>query len=238
MKDATLKRQASFYSGRSKKARVQEVVSVSRAEGDVQALRRTTTALSRSVRKLRDEREEKYHDEYGPSGVIDNGINQSSTLCDPAQGSTVVTRDGDEIAPFRLLVNGKIEMNALSTLTNQQVRVIIIQAKEGFVPSTITSTPTNSAVLYGGALGAAAVVTPYDHNNRKHFIVLMDETFNVTDQDPAVNFSRSFKISRKIRFAEAGSITAERGQLYMCRFSTEGGNGPLMTWYTRTLYHD
>lgn len=238
MKDASLKRQASFYPGRSKRAKVQQVVPVSRTEGDVQTLRRQTTALARTVRKLRDDREEKYHDENATLGIVDDGINSTSILCDPLQGSTVATREADEIAPFRLLLNGHIEMNTASTNVQQRIRCIVIQSKEGFIPSTITATPSNSALLSGGGLGAQALLTPFDHNNRKHFTVLMDETFTVTDQDPSVDFSKSFKISRKVRFQEAGSATAERGQIYLCRYSTEGTNGPKMSWYSRVLYHD
>lgn len=238
MKDATLKRQGGFYDKKSKKARVQEVVTVSRAEGKVQALQQKTARIERSLRKVRNDREVKYHDENATLGIVDDGVNSTSILCDPLQGSTVATRDADEIAPFRLLLNGHIEVNPLSTLPSQRIRCIVIQSKEGYIPSTITATPSNSSLLAGGGLGAQALVTPYDHNNRKHFTVLMDETFTVSDQEPAVDFSRSFKVSRKIRFAEAGSNTAERGQLYFCRYSTEGTNGPKISWYSRTLFRD
>lgn len=238
MKDAELKRQSAFYGRSGKRQKVQHVVEVSREEGEVEALQQKTARLERSLRKVRNDREVKYHDENAVLGIVDDQVNGTSVLCDPLQGSTVATREADEIAPIRLLLNGHIEMNTASTLTSQRIRCIILQSKEGFIPSTITATPSNSAVLSGGGLGAQAILTPYDHNNRKHFTVLMDETFTVTDQDPSVDFSRSIKISRKVRFQEAGAVLAERGQIYLCRFSTEGTNGPKMAWYSRVLYHD
>lgn len=232
----SLKRRGAFYGG--PKAKVQKVVSMSARQGDLLELKRQQTLLGSKVRKIQRQQEKKYHDEVGAEAIVNNINDGTSVLVDPAQGDTVSTRDGDEIAPQSLELRLGVRHNG-SGQPRQLVRVLIVQAKERFVPDTRTSTPSNTAVLKYGGTAAYAPLSPFDWNNREHFTVLFDKTYTVSNTGEQARIDQvRIKLSRKIRFAEAGSVTAERGQIYMVRYSNEGANGPYMSWVTRTTYTD
>lgn len=231
-----LKRKGAFYGRPATK--VQKVETVTPEASDVLELQARTKRLASEVRYLKDSVESKYHDEFGPRFVVDNSINNVSVLVDPAQGSTTVTRDGDEIRPTHLELILTAEFNSAATgSTHQCVRMMVIQAKEGFVPSSITATPSNSSVFSQGGT-AHALWSPYDANNRKHYTILEDKIITMDPYNVVQAFRKTYPLKRKIRYAESGSITAERGQIYLVFTSTETTTGPKVQWYTRAHFKD
>lgn len=224
--------------GKRKKTKLSRVVTVTEDEGAIMELKRQQTQLGTELRKLKNSVERKYHDELSSEGIVNNINNEVSTLCDPAQGLTVQTRTGDEIQPTSLQLGLRIRHNG-SGLGYQQVRVILIQAKERFVPDSRQSTPDNAAVLAIGGAVSYNYLTSFDWNNRKHFTVLFDKTYTVDDVGTkSVSDLVRVPVRRKVRFEEAGSTTGARGQIYMIRYSSEGANGPYMQWHSRVTFID
>lgn len=194
--------------------------------------------LKRKVNKIAGTIETKYHDELQPAVLVSNGVESVSILSDPTASFTNQTRIGNEISPFHLRVKGTIGFNPAQVNTNQRVRMMIIQSKQGFVPQT-TSTSSNTGVLT--MAGTVSVVnSDFNYENRKHFTVLHDKTYIVDSASkPAILFNISKKISRKVVFEEASSTTAEQGQIRLLLFSDNDiTNPPIVTWYSRMQYKD
>lgn len=194
--------------------------------------------LKREVKNLQTASEVKTHDEYFPKGQVAYNANQVTTMLDPVQGFTNSTRIGDEISAYRINLRGVIEANAASAGNTQLVRVVLLQSKEGFVPSTTAVTTTNQ--LWVGNNAVYAPLSAYDEANRKHFTILYDKTFATdTNSQKQVLFNINKKISRPTRFDLGGSTVAKQGQLYLCMTSNYGtGSAPQVTFYSRISYKD
>lgn len=190
--------------------------------------------LKKQVRRLKVHDEHKYHDEYFPRASISYLTNSTTTLFDPAQGSTNQTRIGNEASCYRINLQGIVEASYASTLEPQQVRISVIQSKEGFVPSTTATSAAQKT--YAVPATSYTVNVPFDDNNRKHFVVLWDKTFtlNNTNGTGCIGFKKSIKVSRRTVFEEAGSTTAEKGQIYVLATTSSPSATPaIVGWYAR-----
>lgn len=193
---------------------------------------RKVDQLTKAVNNLKKSNETKYHDENLPLGAIVYGTNNTSTLLDPAQGSTTQTRVGNEISPYRVHIKGRITVGS----TEEVVRITLIQSKQGYVPSSISTGAAQQ--FYALPASAQSVHSPLDENNRKHYVVLYDKTFTLDAYNKIRQFSINKKISRNTMFEEAGSTTAEKGQVYLIVNSNVAASGPTINAYSRIFYKD
>lgn len=195
--------------------------------------------LKKAVNKLNKSNETKNWDEYAAVGNVYYDTEYVSIICDPAPGLGADDRIGDSIQPFRMLFRGYVEVDANYTAGLQQVRVLIIQSKQGFVPASTVTTTTQGVLTRAGQTGAQ--LSHFIVENRDHFVVLSDKTYTVDlDSKAQIPINQSIKLSRPVRY-QAGSTTAESGQIYILATSniaTATGNGPNFTWNSRILYKD
>lgn len=191
--------------------------------------------LRKDVSQLKRSEETKYHDENVARSNNSYAINDTQILCDPVQSLTAQTRIGDSISPYRIEINGALEWIDPSGPVIQ--RVMLIQSKQKFIPSTTASAGSVQSVLtLGGTIGAP--FSTFDWNNRSKFTVLYDRTFGLDFQRPQVTYKIRKKISRNIKFEDTGSLTAESGQLYLLHFSNNSAIPPKKTFYSRVYYKD
>lgn len=138
------------------------------------------------------------------------------------------TRQGRWVTPTRLEVRGAIT-RAVDT-TNQPpaiVRMLVIQAKQRFTPSSSSAGGTTNILQSQGT--ATTPYQPFDINNRRHYTVLYDKTFTSGFATSASGFAqnygslltpmkRNIKLSRRIQWQD-DSTTTEGGQIYVLFYS-------------------
>lgn len=194
--------------------------------------------LKKDVNTLKRSNETKYHDELYTKGAVERDVNNVTTLLDPGQGSTNQTRVGNEISPYRIHLKGDVRIANAGSVGKGSVRVMVIQSKQGYVPSTISTSTVDKLFIYPNA--EVTPHSPLDLNNRQHYVVLFDKTYMLDaagKQIAKVNINK--KISRNVTFVEAGSTTAEKGQIYLCLTSSSATlNDFEFQGYSRIFYKD
>jgi len=161
----------------------------------------------------------------------------------PAQGNTNVERVGDQIQPKWIELRGSVNYNTTSSNTNQTVRITVCRSKQRFTPAANTA-GDDATALYQSGGGASAVFSPFDYENRRHFVVLHDETFTVGDTGGHLSeIPFSIKIncpkSYELEFDE-GTTSAEGGQYYLVMTSdtANASNPPFVAYFLRGWYTD
>lgn len=197
--------------------------------------------LAKKVNKIASGIELKFHDELGTAGAVAYDANRAQILSDPVQGSTSATRDGREIMPQSLKIRGAIYLNGTSTAPSQTVRIMVVQSKQRFVPVTNTAAiPANNTSVLARQGNTDVCTSDFDINNRRHYTVLYDRTFIVTDYSPTKIFTVNKKLTKKITFENAGSLIGESGQIRLLMFSdvATANNPPVVESYSRMRYTD
>ncbi len=197
--------------------------------------------LKKDVNVLKKSNETKYHDESQARVGISYLVNHSSILIDPVRGDGISNRIGDSISPFAIEIRGLIESGSLSTLV-AQMRIVLVQSKQGFIPSTTATTTTQQVMDLNNT--DDVVNSPYEWENRKHFTVKYDQTFTLdASSNEFGTGNRKFhiktKLSKVLDFGQ-NTILAERGQCYLLVFSNQStaANQPIISWVSRALYKD
>jgi hypothetical protein len=171
--------------------------------------------------------EYKYYD-INTSNTLDNAGSPYS-LCTPLQGLKDYDRTGDSIKLQNITMKGTISYNP--TLGGVQVvRVIILNNKQNRL------TEANFLEISGAS---GVVYSPRDRDNRFWGKTIVDKTFTLTDQRPAVTFSFIKKLLWHQQFENNG-ITVNDGRLQMFVYSNNaaGANQPAIEFFSRTTYTD
>lgn len=207
--------------------------------------------LSSKVSKISRSIESNYVDtsinmnaNYDTSNVLSlTTITNDSATSSGAPG----TRQGSRVTPTFLELRMQVSQSS-STLQNPSVvRIVVVQAKQRFVPSGTAAGGSTALLAYQNA--SAVVYSPFDKFNRQHFTVLHDETLTLgswltstgvatdIDQTKLVEFKR--KLSRDIRF-EDDSGNPEAGRIYLVAYSTiaTANTEPTLFGYARVHYQD
>lgn len=232
----SLKRQSGFY-GDSKRSKTVDVRTVTSAQAEVTALKRQTTKLARDVRKLKSDREVHYHDELRLLLDVPYDNNNRTTICDPVVGTGVENRIGDSIHPYFIDIRGMVQGNGgLESV----VRIMLIQSKQGFTPTIVAASGLGS--ILQSAASAQAPFSMWTHENREHFNVLHDETFQVgfAGANNQIPFHIAKKLKRPISYDPAG-VQYSAGGLYLMMTSTRAtadGGCPGVAFSSRTYFYD
>lgn len=207
--------------------------------------------LSRQVKRLAKAQETNYKDVLINTNCaydVNNAIHISSILNDGGSPTgTVGTRIGEKVSPYFLEIRGRVRQ-PLSAIENPSVvRMIIIQSKQRFTPSTISIPGANNVLANQNSI--FAYLSPFDRDNRQHFTVLHDEMFSLTSWSTAggtmtgepgqhlVHIKK--KLSKDIAFELSGS-TPEAGNIYVCFFSSvaAANTEPVFEGFSRIYYKD
>lgn len=191
-----------------------------------------TPASVATVRRMISRTEElKYFDVNIPSTSVDfNG--EGFALSDIPQGSTGLSRVGDECFLKRLEVDFCIQ---LGTSPNQ-LRVIVYQ----WVQMSDASHPVPADIIEN--LGSAiAPYQPYQFTNRKKINVLRDKRYVLETAGPTV-ISDRFVIKSGLRqrmIFSTGSTTLKQNGLFMLAISDDGAvTYPKIFGTSRVIFSD
>lgn len=193
--------------------------------------------LEKKVNMLSRTTETKHVDNVKTQTEVNFDVNLATALFLPAQGTKHNERIGDSASPFRL--NAKIAIrNVADEDKCQFVRIMIIQSKQRYTPSTITTSGVTQ--LFSTADVDDVVNSNLVHDNRSHYVLLHDKTYTISpDGNRGMFINISKKISRSVEF-EPAVTTTESGQIWMCVTSdvAVASVGPTIQWSTRILYKD
>ncbi len=191
--------------------------------------------LEKKVNKMTKNFETKHVDVVKTSTELSFDVNHATALFLPAQGIKHNERVGDSASPFRL--NAKIYIkNTDSSVQPHSVRIMIIQSKQRYTPSTITTSGVTQ--LFATAAVEDVTTSNLVHDNRSHYVLLHDRTYDLeSDEGKVINISK--KISRQVEF-EPAVTTTEAGQIWLCATSdlAVAAAGPLIRYSTRVMYKD
>lgn len=231
-----VKRSADYDAPQLKKMRT--VVPMSKEDADFSDLRAEQKKLTAEVRKLKSNREVHYHDELNTGYRIPYDVDRTVVLCDPAQGVARTERVGDSISPYYVDIRGQLKCPAS---TGSTVRITLIQSKQRFIPQTTASTGITS--VWDRAASGQAPLSTFTFENRDHFTVLWDKTFELGaagSSNDVVNWHLKKKITRPIKY-DAGATTFEGGALYLLQtsdFNNASTVAPNSVWVSRVYFHD
>lgn len=208
--------------------------------GNIASVAMSGYRLAKKVARLVNVEYKKF--EVGSDGTSIDYNGTVVDLCDPAQGSTAITRQGDSIKPLHLTIRGHVNSKSAGNPI-QTIRVIVFRYKE-----ENSGTLTASEVLDSTLVGTVrSVYSPKSWDNRFHSKILWDKTFSIgnggapTTVDYSVPGIKHFTISKKlfghINWA-ATTTTQEGGGLYMLVISDSASNGPYITYHSRVTYTD
>lgn len=197
----------------------------------------TLKKVNAKVNKLANMTETKHVDVLKTQTEINFDVNSATALFLPVQGDAHNERVGDVASPFRLTMKIALR-NVADEDKSQFVRMMIIQSKQRYTPSTITTSGVTQ--LFSTADVDDVVNSNLVHDNRSHYVVLHDKTYILSpDGNRGTFINISKKISRHVEF-EPGATTTESGQIWMVLTSdvAVGSVGPTAQWASRILYKD
>lgn len=193
--------------------------------------------LTKKVNQILKETETKFFDvSQVPVSTGDYMVNNVSTLLAPLQNGSKNGRDGSDVSPYRIIIKGDIIPGSASVPV--AMRLILIQSKQGFVPSTNATSSVQK--VFQDPLFPNTIYNPFDYNNRRHFTVLHDQTYTADAAGPALKrFVINKKISRNTVFDQGTGTATENGQIYLLNISNHTTtNLPILSFYSRIYYKD
>lgn len=183
--------------------------------------------LQRKVNRLAAAEETNYKDVSINQAISYdlNGAVHLSSLTFNADGSSGARR-GRWVKPKFLEIRGALSVG-ISTVSesNPYVRILVVQAKQRFVPQTNSSTATSIVLTSQGT--SITPYQPFDINNRRHFTVKHDSSHALGFWNGTAAYANGtllkpvhlkIKLSEKIQF-EDDSTTIEGGQVYILFYS-------------------
>lgn len=119
-------------------------------------------------------------------------------------------------------------------------RVVIIQSKHRFVPSSGSTDFNSSGSVWNwnGTHNSETMHSPFNFNNRKNFKVLYDRRFAFGDTGVSPEnyvIKKRIKLSGKIKWDADGNM--ESGAIYLIRISDVSSGSPSMDGFVSTLYY-
>lgn len=202
------------------------------------AAKKRSTAGQRAlvkVNKLTRGIEMKHSDTQFSEEVITTGA--TKRFDNIAQGDTDVTRTGTRIVPKGLQVSYRIDFDAATTRSSQQVRLIFIQTKT--IPGL--SVPALADII-DVATSNLPTLALYTWEISKGIRILKDVSHTVAEiAGSPVEIQRRFTIPasrlREIRYTP-GATTVEFGNVGMIMVSNDISTGPIITLAARLLFTD
>lgn len=203
-------------------------------QSKVDKLAKTVKLLNASVERDFWQTSADYSTNYGT-----NNVTNISDVLDAA-ASINTAPSGRSCQPTMLHLKGQV-YNPGTAASFASCRIIVIQSVNRFVPS-ISSTDYNST---GSLLNWDAVQSnltmhaPFNFNNRKHFIVKFDRTFNLGDVGVSpdnLKVDVKLPIKKKIVWDDDGAY--EHGSIYLCRISSAATNAPAFRAVSTLYYRD
>lgn len=200
------------------------------------------TKALKEVRKLKSQVEKKY---FGIDRTLaTTNLEYNSTtgvihaLFEPAKGEDFNERDGYKINAQS--INLRCAAYAGANATTSSLRVMLIRSKQRFVP--VCTDNASAGLFEHSQLGYYDF---FNKDNRQHFEVHYDKVFNFDSASKNMvlfNINKSCK-NKPVVFEKSSTatVTAERGQWYLCAISSEatgGGNLPSLGYKGFARYTD
>jgi len=154
------------------------------------------------------------------------------------QGSTDSTRDGDQINLQSLWIKFETYLQGTGGTNDftDQVRLIVYR----WIPMSTGSAPVPASVLQDLSVAQSATMTAFTWDNRRDYVVLLDETFNLSGNGPSdLGFSKTFKWKAPgipAQFSN-GSTTLQKNGLFVLIMSDSlVATHPQFNFYSRVVY--
>ncbi len=156
-------------------------------------------------------------------------------LTNTQQGTTSVSRDGDQIKVTSIYWKYWLSFNTAASFSF--VRCMLIQDKQ-----TNSAQFTAADVLNDVSSGNVAIVSPLNLDNKYRFKVLYDKVHKLNDNSGnLIQYKELYKkVDLRIRYdGNIGDITDLSSNSYsLLMISNQTGNMPSITSYTRVRYVD
>lgn len=164
---------------------------------------------------------------------------QSSTptinpLTDIGQGTTDQQREGDQLTIRSIEVNWSWNGSSLTTPDQSNIgRIIVFQ----WFPATVPS----AANILADLTPAYVTLSPYNHDSRFQFKILLDKKSPISLNGPSVTYNRRYikgGMKRKIQYI-AGSSVVAANMIYVLMVSDSGViPDPIGTYAIKVNYSD
>lgn len=180
-------------------------------------------AVTKSV--LASQSELKYFDTLATAAPDYAGYLQNLSLV--PQGSTDISRDGDQLYATSIQIRGNI---TLADTTNY-LRVILFCWKSDTTPDQddILTTTYKGSTNY--------VLAPYHHDGRSMFTVLSDRTYFLHADKTQVQFNITKKLNKKMFFNAGG--TSGKNQVWAMTLSDSAAvSHPSVAMVSRLRFRD
>lgn len=187
--------------------------------------------LVKTIHKVINKQLEKKYFVYPTGNVVIVNTGNVYSICEPAQGTTDITRVGDTISPYR--INVKLRMTTNGTAVNNVLRIIVGQ----FRMQTAAGTgPGMSQILLDTA--TYGTLSPLTNDLIRELKILKDFTITLTNIN---NPYREIRFSirkgiRPVQFQAASQIGIYK--LFVAMISDQPTNGPTISWVSETRYRD
>lgn len=208
-------------------------------------LAKKVRTLTKKVNKLPTP-ELKYNDNgrQVPASVGYDINTVTDALITPAEGDTNITREGSQLNAVSLHIRGRVTAST-SQLEPATIRILLIQAKQRYVPSSVATSGVTQ--LFENANTNDAVHSMFSFTNRIHYRVLKD--FKIRVQDPSADATNTdqkyfqmtykFKKFNKVIAYDDSTTTAQKNQVYLVAISTSStANYPSIEYSARTTFYD
>lgn len=170
--------------------------------------------------------ESKYDDTTVTNQVVDyNGY--VATLCDPAQGTTAITRNGDSIK----LQNLTLRMFCYNTTVSDVLRIIVFEDKQ--------NTITTASQMLQATGSALASLSPKNEDNKYDTKILMDKKYTLdTAAVPIRNIETVIPLKFHTHFNASGGAIDTGALKIMAIGTTAPTSTTNITYYSRVTYLD
>ena len=172
--------------------------------------------LTTKVNKIIKAQETKTHDRTFAVTQLAFDTDNATALALIPQGDSRIQRDGSKLLCTFLDLRMMVRQETTPVDFGNQFRVVILKAKQRFVPETDVATTTGGLWQNGGTLSAP--LSPFERNNRTHYTVLYDRSYYINGGN-AGSCGRMIHIKKKLNHTidyEAATSGAEAGQLWCC----------------------
>ncbi len=202
----------------------------------------TLRKLNRKINKVSNMLETKAFDVNSGYTQIATDTNNAQQLLRPPEGSGDFERDGTRISPLFLQVKMHMRQETTPATLSAGLRVVVIRSKARFTPVTDSSSDA-AGVLQLGATAAAEMLSPYHWNNRNHFTVLFDRTYQLNEASSGPS-GRFIFINKKLSgttIFNDGGVVSEQGQYWLLMYTNRtaaNADGPEVALASRIWYKD
>jgi len=195
--------------------------------------KRTANGLN-EIRKLINV-EQKYIDVNSTTNTTYNGT--PTYLCPIGQGSNLNSREGNSIRVIRVMAQGCIFRNNLST-ANETVRLLIVRDLQNLGSSINVSDVLETIGTTTAPYQFYDMLNGPQYNSR--FSIVYDELFtlNASDQNRKFYFKSDHPCHIAFRGTSNASTDAGAGSYWFIAISNTNSNTPSVDFSTRIIYTD